>query len=93
MDLNDVFTLAASLKAQDLKRARKLQSQSPSTQVVDFDDGKKTGLAVSASQSEERLICNKTNGSTIGDSVRDKPRRMDRESELPCSRAQTDFGW
>ncbi len=63
MDLNDVFT-GASLKAQDLK-GREVTVTIAKYEVVDFDDGKK--LVLSFGESDRTLICNKTNGSTIGD--------------------------
>ena len=75
MDLNDVFTLAASLKAQDSERAEKSRSLFPSGEVVEFDESKKTRLAVLKNR-KERSICNKTNGSTIGDLAWHQPRRM-----------------
>ena len=63
MDLNDVFT-GASLKAQDLK-GQEVTVTIAKYEVVDFDDGKK--LVLSFQESDRTLICNKTNGSTIGD--------------------------
>jgi len=62
MDLNEIFT-SNSLKAQDLK-GREVTVTVSGYEAVDFDDGKK--LVLSFQESDRTLVCNKTNGSTIG---------------------------
>ena len=63
MDLNDVYT-GSSLKAQDLK-GQEVTVTISEWQVVEFDESKK--IVLSFKESERTLVCNKTNGSTIGD--------------------------
>ena len=63
MDLNEIFT-SNSLKAQDLK-GREVTVTISGYEAVDFDDGRK--LVLSFQESDRTLICNKTNGNTIGD--------------------------
>ena len=63
MDLNDVYT-GQSLKAQDLK-GKEVTVTIDKWEVVEFDESKK--IVLGFKESERTLVCNKTNGSTIGD--------------------------
>ena len=62
MNLDDIYQ-SSTIKAQDLK-GREVTLTINGFQAVDFDEGKK--LVLSFAETEKTLVCNKTNGTTIG---------------------------
>lgn len=62
MNLDDIYQ-SSTIKAQDLK-GREVTLTINGFQAVDFDEGKK--LVLSFAETQKTLVCNKTNGTTIG---------------------------
>ncbi len=87
MDLNDVYA-GKTLKAADLK-GQEVSVTIQGYEVVDFDDGKK--IVLHFEESDRTFVCNKTNGTTIGDML-GTDLDMWSGQRITLFPTQTDFG-